>query len=66
MSDDRRQTAQEATLSGAVPPVVKPFAVVRKRFPATLSGVVDKLRRHKRRMAKRFSKKVSPPNPPIV
>lgn len=65
MTEERHQTAQEATLSGAVPPVVKPFAVVRKPFPATLSGVVDKLRRHKRRMAKRFSK-LSPPNPPIV
>jgi len=56
----------EITTSAAVPPIVKPFAVVRKRFPATLSGVVDMLRKKKKRIAKRFSKEFSPPNPPRV
>lgn len=56
----------ELTTTANIPAVVRPFALVRKRFPKTLSGVVDKLRRHKKRMAKRFSKNFSPPNPPIV
>lgn len=62
MCDEKNET----TLASAVPPVVKPFTVVRRKFPSTLTGIVDKLRRHKKRLAKRFSKTTSPPNPPIV
>jgi len=59
MSED----TQEATGSAAVPSIVKPFMVVKKRRPAALSGIVATLRKHKKRMASRFSKTFSPPNP---
>ena len=46
----------ELTTSGAVPPVVKPFAVRKRVFPATLTGVVDKLRTYKKKMAAKLPK----------
>jgi hypothetical protein len=57
---------EEITTSAAVPPIVKPFALVRKKFPAKLTGVVDLLRKTKRRVIGNFSKKFSPPLPPKV
>lgn len=56
----RCETVQEASLSSVVPPVVNPLAVVRRRAPATLSGVVDNLKRQKYRLAKRLSKRIKP------
>jgi len=61
----KRAYLAEITTSGAVPPLVKPFAVYRRAFPTTLSGIVDKLTRSKKRLAKKFSK-MGPPLPPKV
>lgn len=55
-----REDIQELTTSDAIPPVVKPYAVVKKRFPATLSGVVDGLKKYKAKLAKRLSKNIKP------
>jgi len=59
---DDHESIEELTTSNAVPPIVKPFALVRKRFPATLSGVVDGLKRQKAKLAKRLSKNIKPSN----
>jgi len=46
------------TTSGAIPAIPKPFALVRKKFPSTLSGVVDTLKKKKKKLVKKlFSKK---------
>lgn len=56
----------EMTSVAAIPDVARPFLVSRKKFPSTLSGIVGKLKKHKARLAKRFSKQISAPNPPVV
>ena len=50
----------EATLSSAVPPVVKPFVMIRRRYPATLTGIVDQLKKYKRTMIKKSIRKRKP------
>lgn len=54
------------TNSGAVPDLVKPIGLIRKKFPSTLTGKVDFLRKKKKRLLKNFSKYFSPPLPPTV
>jgi hypothetical protein len=64
----KRSYLAEMTTSGAVPAVVRPFALVRKAFPAVLSGLQDVLTRRKKRkkrLLKRFSK-MGPPLPPRI
>lgn len=53
----------EMSTSGAVPDIVKPIGVIRRVRPPTLSGVVKDLRKKKKRLLKRFSKRFSPPLP---
>jgi len=53
----------EMSTSGAIPGVVKPLGVIKRVPPATLTGVVQILRKTKKRLLKRFSKKFSPPLP---
>lgn len=60
-----REYMSEITTSSAISSIVKPFGKMRRRFPSTLTGIVDKLKRHKKRLAKRFSKEISSPNPPV-
>jgi hypothetical protein len=50
----------EMTTSAAVPAVVRPFAMVKRARPATLSGTVGKLKKRRKRLLKRFSKQFSP------
>ena len=62
----RSYDLDEMTSSGAIPDVVRPYAMIRRAFPSTLSGVVKDLRKKKRRLLKRFSKQFSPPLPPKI
>lgn len=56
----------EMTTSAAVPPVPQPFITVKRKFPATLSGVVGLLKKKKRKVLKSISRAQSPPKPPMV
>ncbi len=55
----------EATLSGAVPSVIGSFSIRKKVFPNEISGVVDILRKKKKRLIRKSSK-FSPPLPPRI
>jgi len=48
MSLRKRSYLGEMTTSGSVPAVVKPFALVKKAFPAVLSGLDGILARRKK------------------
>ena len=61
----RRRYLQEMTSSGAIPAVAKPWVALKKGFPATVTGIVDILKRRRRRMLKRSSKQFSPLVPRI-
>lgn len=56
----RRGYILEITTSGAIPAIVKPFAMVRRARPTELSGVVSKLRKKRKRLIKRMSRQFSP------
>ena len=51
---------EEMTTSAAVPAIPRPFGVVRRARPATLSGTVGMLKKRRKRLIKRFSKQFSP------
>ena len=68
MSLRKRSYLGEMTTSGSVPAVVKPFALVKKAFPAVLSGldgILARRKKRKKRLLKRFSR-MGPPLPPIL
>jgi hypothetical protein len=60
----KRQYLSELTTMAAVPSVVKAFTVRRKVFPSLLAGIVDNLDKTKKRLARKLTKKISPPGSP--
>lgn len=59
-----RYYLDEMTTSGAVPPIVRPWKVLKKVFPATLAGITNILKKSRKKRLKRVSKQFSPPHPP--
>lgn len=55
-----RRWIEEMTASGAVPAVVRPFAVLKKARPNLIALALPQLRKKKKRLIKRFSKIVRP------
>lgn len=55
----------ETTMSTAIPDVPGSFVKIRRKFPSSISGVVDKLRRKNKRKLRKFSK-LGPPLPPRI
>ena len=53
-----RYYISEMTSSGAVPSVVQPYTIRRRRFPSLLSGVVDRMGKVVKSLSRKFSKPV--------
>lgn len=58
---------EETTTSAAVPDLVVPIGGLRRRkYPNALSGIVQVLKKKKKRLLKKFSKEFSPELPPKI